>query len=909
MASPTVTSISPPSGPLAGGISVTIHGTNFTGTTGVTLGGTAATGVSVVDDSTITCTTPAHSAGAASVLVTNADGTNAANSLYTYQGAPTVTGISPASGPLTGGATVTITGTNFIGATGVTIGGAAAGSVSVVDATHITCTVPAGSAGAASVLVTTPSGTNAANTLYSYVAAPTVTSLSVSSGPTGGGTSVVITGTGFTGASSVSFGGTAVASYTVNNATTITCTVAAHSAGAVSVVVTTAGGSNAANTLYTYAAAPTVSGISAASGPLSGGVSVTITGTNFSGATGVTIGGAAATSVTVVDSTHITCTTPAHSAGTASVVVTTPGGSNAANSLYTYLAAPTVSSVSPASGTVNGGTSVVITGTGFTSDAVVKFGGVTATITSVSGTSITCTTPTGGGAGPASVQVTTPGGTNTANTLYSYVLTPPTVASVTPSSSTTDGGTTVTITGTNFSAVSSVTFGGVPATDVVVVSNTSLTCTTPAVGAPGGASVLVTTPSGTSAANSLFSYVPPLPTVGSLSPSTGSTLGGTLVSITGTHLLTTGSVTIGGVPATNVTVVSDTSITCITPAGSVGTPNVVVTTTGGSSVSVAPFTYALTAPTVSSISPAQGTSAGGTTVTVSGANFTGTTGVTIGGVAATRIVVVNDSTLTCTTPAGSAGSPRSVVVTTPNGSNAENSLFTYKEALPTVSSVSPPIGASAGGTSVTIYGTHFSGATGVTFGGLPATGITVVNDSTLTCTTPEGLAGTTSVLVTAAAGTSAANSLYLYVQAVPTDTYIYLKGARGDGFVPLWTGALSEEGMVSDTGTSLGTSGKEVSEPYRDIFPSTAFAQSTAVSYGGFAAWVVPGPGTGANLYLDDGTAATNSPKSRLSDEVGHVKPRQYARVATWLIFTSQSGISYKFRKDQVVGWGSQPRA
>jgi len=81
---------------------------------------------------------------------------------------------------------------------------------------------------------------------------------------------------------------------------------------------------------------PTVSGISPASGSTAGGTAVTITGTGFTGATGVTIGGAAATSVTVDNATTITCVTPAGSAGTASVVVTTPAGANAANTLYSY---------------------------------------------------------------------------------------------------------------------------------------------------------------------------------------------------------------------------------------------------------------------------------------------------------------------------------------------------------------------------------------------------------------------------------------------------------------------------------------------------------------------------------------------------------------------------------------------
>ena len=165
---PTVTSLTPTSGPTAGNTAVTITGTSFTGATAVTIGGTAATGITVVNDTTITCTTPAGSAGSASVLVTTPGGTNSANTLYTYTAAPTVTSISPTSGSTAGNTAVTITGTNFTGTTAVTIGGAAATSVVVVNATTITCNTPAGSLGTASVLVTTPAGTNAANTLYTY---------------------------------------------------------------------------------------------------------------------------------------------------------------------------------------------------------------------------------------------------------------------------------------------------------------------------------------------------------------------------------------------------------------------------------------------------------------------------------------------------------------------------------------------------------------------------------------------------------------------------------------------------------------------------------------------------------------------------------------------------------------------
>jgi hypothetical protein len=98
---------------------------------------------------------------------------------------PTVTSISPTSGTTAGGTSVTITGTDLTGATGVTIGGGVATSLSANTATSLTCVTPAGTAGVTSVLVTTAGGTNAANTLFTYVAPVAISSLTrVTSTPT-----------------------------------------------------------------------------------------------------------------------------------------------------------------------------------------------------------------------------------------------------------------------------------------------------------------------------------------------------------------------------------------------------------------------------------------------------------------------------------------------------------------------------------------------------------------------------------------------------------------------------------------------------------------------------------------------------------------------------------------------------
>lgn len=88
--------------------------------------------------------------------------------------APTVTAVSPKAASINGGATATITGTDFTGTTGVTVGGVAATDVVVVSATTITCVLPAASLGVASILVTNGSGTNGANALLVLVPAPSL---------------------------------------------------------------------------------------------------------------------------------------------------------------------------------------------------------------------------------------------------------------------------------------------------------------------------------------------------------------------------------------------------------------------------------------------------------------------------------------------------------------------------------------------------------------------------------------------------------------------------------------------------------------------------------------------------------------------------------------------------------------
>ncbi|PFG75322.1 Calx-beta domain-containing protein [Tepidiforma thermophila] len=246
---------------------------------------------------------------------------------------------------------------------------------------------------------------------------------------------------------------------------------------------------------------PVITSIVPNVGPTAGGQTVTINGQNFTGATSVTFGGTPCTSFTVVSATQITCVTPPKPAGVVEVVVTTPVGSNVTTGTandYLYTSGPTVLSLTPSEGACNGATVVTVTGTGFTpSGMTVTFGTVQAVFTYISSTTLVAVAPVQG-AGVVDVRVTTPAGTspNTAADDFTCTGTPiPTVTGLNPTSG--PIGTTVTITGTNFVGVTSVTFGGVSAT-FTVVSSTQITATVPA-GTPSGVvDVRVTNAAGTS---------------------------------------------------------------------------------------------------------------------------------------------------------------------------------------------------------------------------------------------------------------------------------------------------------------------------------------------------------------------------------------------------------------------------
>jgi Autotransporter beta-domain/IPT/TIG domain len=859
------------------------------------------------------CNGAGQGPGAVGVTVTVAGNTSGSSQyLYVGTGTPHVTSITPSAGTVSstgntgtilGGTAVTIAGSNFVGAVAVTFGSVPANTFSVDSAGSISTSTPTQSAAGPQIVTVTvdPGGgkplqtSPETNITFTYILpAPIINSITPNTGSTAGGTSVRIFGQYFTGATAVSIGGTAVTSFTIASDTEIDATTGAHAAGTgLSVQVTTQYGTGSSSSfagnaaLYNYGVPPpTVASVSPNTGPTGGNQTVTISGTFFTGVTGVTFGGVAASGLSaptcdVNNVCTMTAVTPAHAPGAVNVAVTASvngtSQTGVGTNVYSYSSSPpTVTAISPATGSTTGGTQVTITGTNFNGTPQVTINNVAASqVTVVNSTTITAVTPAGAGTNVPVVVVGQFGSSTPAN-IYSYAapVTPPqaapTLTSVSPSSGPSQGKTPVTIKGTNLTGATSVTFGGVAATSVVVVDAQTITALTPP-GAVGPAvDVVVTTPATSTTTQTAtlpgaYTYVNAAPTVTAVLPATGTVLGGTVVTVSGTNFVQSStSVTFGGIAATNVTFVSSTTLLATTPANATpGAVDVAATTTFGTGTGTKLFTYVTqSAPTVTAISPTSGNTAGGTQVKITGTNFSGATSVTIGGSPATFVTVISATQINATTPAHAAPGAVDVVVTTPAGTGTGTGLFTYVASAPTVTGIAPTNGPIAGGTAVTITGTNFTGATSITIGGVAPTAVTIVSPTSITATTPAHAAGAVNVVVTTPVGTGIGTNLFTYtapVSVLPTVTSVSPNTGPPGG------------------GTSITITGTNFTSVTAVMFGGTAAPFFSVVSATSITARSPAGTNTvDVTVITATGTSATGA-----GDQFN------YAKVATSLNLTS----------------------
>jgi hypothetical protein len=987
---PVISSISPAAGPSAGGTNIIIAGTGFTDTSSVTIGATVVTAnpcpsaggcYTVVTDLEIDATTPTGTAGTSDVIVTNPTFQSTPNppaDSYTFQqAAPTVTSVSADSGPEGGGPpTITIGGSAFSGtgfaATGVSFGLTAA-TFSVINSTTITATPPSGT-GLVDITVTTSStdgtsvqtSTTSAADTYAYAPVPAVTNVAPNVGPAGGNNGpVVLTGTGFessNGASNANFAATDVfvgltdiglpqcpgsptnPCFTLNTPTKITLQdMPPHSAVPVDITVETVGGTSATsiNDQYTFQLIPAVTGVAPTAGVLGGGNTLTVSGSDFTGATDVFVGGADISTTpcgispcfNVSGSTTITVQgLPSHAAGTVDITVKTAAGLSSITPAdeYAYAPVPTVTNVTPGDGSVAGTNTITVAGHDFSSGSLFSttdvFVGATPITTLCVGTptnpcftvgsstSITVEDLPAHAPGTVDITVVTAGGTSTVTGADQYLyIAVPTITAAAPSTGPAAGGTSVTLTGTDFQGagftasqvfVDTIDVLPCPGTHCfTVASPTSITINSMPTHAVGVVDITVQTIGGTSAPSSADQYTyEPLPTISSVVPPAGVLAGGNTVTVNGAGFTNASVVKVGTqslLPCGSApcfTFVSDSQITVSSFPGNTlsATVDITVTTPFGTSLTTAADSYTyMPVPAVTGVSPNAGSPAGLNSVTLSG------TGFEVGGVTATTVSFGSlgnaasftvDSATSITIPAipvgPSLGGQFHITVTTAGGTSAQTSadFYTYVAAFPTVTTVSPKFGATSGGAYVIVIGANFGdpnqgfGATALLFNAMnvsvnnpfPCPGsangcFLQIDQNTIDVYTPALPAGTVDIKVETPGGDSNPAPADQYTYVAP-GAYTAISPVRICDTRPAAGGIAPNQCDTGGKGT-LGTGNETVTAQITGTHvPPGAQAvvvNITAINHGGGGTYVIAYPAGGAqpvasNINLTGGKVGSN---------------------------------------------------
>lgn len=685
---PVITSFAPAT---AGkGTTITITGTGFKGAVQVQIGGQYAS-FKVISATQIDAVVGDGASG--SIFVYGPGGESTAPG-FTFISPPAFSSVSPASGGA--GTTVTINGSNFSNATSVKFGTAPASSFTVNSATKITAVVAAGSSDG--VTVTTPGGTTTSN-LFSFTAPPVITGTSTMKG--GNNSFITIQGTNLTGAQ-VTIGGVP-ASVTYNDTNQIYATLGSGGSSGDIVIVTPGGTVTLPG--FTWVNAPQITSFTPQTA--AAGDKVTIKGTGLGETTAVSFGGVYAI-FSILSPLEIEATVPNGASG--AIIVTSPGGS-ASSPGFVYKG-PSITSFLPVQ--AGKGQTVTIQGSNFTGATSVSFGGVPATSFQViSATQINAVV---GNGRTGYVSVTTPSGTGS---LTGFQHPGPYILSFSPDYAGDFSVTPITITGSNFTGTTAVSFGGVPAASFTVVSATVIQAT-PA--KSGSGDVAVTTPLGFDSKPG-FTWAP-VPAINSISPS--SQVSGGVVTITGTGFVGVTSVKFGGVPTLYFSLVSSTTINATIGSGASG--DVVIVTAGGTATKSG-FTYA--SPTIQSFSPAL--AAAGQTVTINGTNLDGVQSVKFGNVNAASFTIVSATKITAVTGTGASGN---ISVTGAAGS-AFASGFTFLPP-PVIYSFTPTEGGK--GTEISISGAYLTGASEVKIGGVAAT-ITSSGDNLVKVKAGSGATG------------------------------------------------------------------------------------------------------------------------------------------------------------------------
>lgn len=528
----------------------------------------------------------------------------------------------------------------------------------------------------------------------------------------GAGAILTITGNNLIGTTTVTLGGTSVVSFNVISSTTLTAIVGSGASGSVN--LSTAGGS-ATLSGFSFIPAPSISSFTPTRA--ASGASITITGNNLSGTTSITLGETPVASFNVLSSNTITAVVGSGSSGAVSLIT---AGGKASLSGFSYIPTPTISAFTPTS--AGTGAVITITGTNLLGTYAISLGGIP--VISFEVLSSTCIVAVVGNGASGAISLVTSDNTATLDG-FIYIPPPPTISNFTPTIAKT--GDIITITGTNLTGTTSISLGGIQVVSFTVISATTIQAE---VGSGSSGALSLETPGGRATING-FSYIFPIPTITSFTPTAAGS--GTVLTIMGTNLSGTSTILLGGTRVSSFTIVSSTTINAIVGSGSSGSISLV---TPGGTASLSGFSF-IPAPTITNFTPVASGSGG--VLTITGTNLIGTNAITLGGTSVASFTIISANTIITVVGSGSTGAISLVTL----GGTATLSGFRFIPA-PSISGFSPKI--AGGGSALTITGSNFEGTTSVIIGGTPASSFTVLSPTSIRAVIGNGNSGSIAVV-------------------------------------------------------------------------------------------------------------------------------------------------------------------
>lgn len=746
VANPIITSVTPDIGPLAGDTRVIITGDYFLTGAKVKFGDQSATVVSATSKQLVVNTPPSDIAQIVDVTILNPDQTTVtAEQAYSYVPAPIVSSVSPAQGLTLGNEGVIIHGSHFISGAKVYFNNTLLSAEFVSDTELSAITPDWAKAEAVKVKVVNPDGQDAVlDAGYQYIyPKPVIESISPNKGMVTGNLSVDIKGQHFLNGAKVFFDGVQLQNVVFYSGTQLKVrTPAWHNADLVDVkVVNPDGQEHIIQDGFTYElpATPEILGINPVEGPLNGGTTVAITGSNLDLVTKVYLD-SAEVAIKSNSGTILTFITPkAAIPGKVDLeVVDKYEREVLLSQAFEYLSpppapVPTITSIIPNEGALQGGYIAVIKGTNFESSSKAFVNNVSAATLFYSSTELRITIPASTVSGMVDVKVLNASGEEAiAAEAFTYLAPPPKeapiITAVSPNEGELQGGYIIKLLGSHFDSTAKIYFNDL-LIQSVFYSSSEIRLAVPASLTPGSVDIkIVNSDDQEFTAVDAFTYLtPPLkpaPEISSLTPNEGLLQGGYVVKVLGSHFDSTAQVYFNDV-LVPTTFYSISEVRVRVPAWQTAEEVDVriVNADGQDFIALGAFTYLspppLPAPTIDSIAPNEGYLVGGYNITVKGANYSKLSIIQFDN-QPIQTIFYSTGELRGKVPASSVEKVVDVKVMNSDEQFAiAEGAFRYiappPPPAPTITSLSPNSGLTDGGYNIFVNGENFSSSTKVYF--------------------------------------------------------------------------------------------------------------------------------------------------------------------------------------------------